>query len=169
MDRAVPRALGTFMKMRSFISILALVAFVLTSCETVDREGPARAAMAAAIRAEAPGDYFIGRRMFKKDYKMWGWVREPGQPWKTAKLVMMNEQLKLAPDREAGKLGTDNNFEYRLRGRFTGETVYEPASDRFYPEFQLAGYELISQTPPSIYIVKRQEDPEVRIIAAPPY
>ena len=82
---------------------------------------------------------------------------------------MMNEQGTLAPDREAGKLGTDNNFEYRLRGRFTGETVYEPASDRFYPEFQLTGYELISQTPPSIYIVKRQEDPEVRIIAAPPY
>ncbi|MFM8365270.1 MAG: hypothetical protein ACKOAS_08995 [Verrucomicrobiota bacterium] len=157
------------MKTRSFFSILALVAFLLTSCETVDREGPARAAMAAAIRAETPGDYFIGRRMFKKDYKMWGWVREPGQPWKTAKLVMMNEQGTLAPDREAGKLGTDNNFEYRLRGRFTGETVYEPASDRFYPEFQLAGHELISQTPPSIYIVKRQEDPEVRIIAAPPY
>jgi hypothetical protein len=157
------------MKMRSFSYLVALAAFLLTSCETLDREGPARAALAAAIRAEAPGDYFIGRRMFKKDYKMWGWVREPGKPWKTAQLVMMNEQLKLAPDREGGKLGTDNNFEYRLRGRFTGETVYEPASDKFYPEFQLTGYELISQTPPSIYIVKRQEDPEVRIIAAPPY
>jgi hypothetical protein len=155
--------------MRSFSYLVALAAFLLTSCETLDREGPAREALAAAIRAEAPGDYFIGRRMFKKDYKMWGWVREPGKPWKTAQLVMMNEQLKLAPDREGGKLGTDNNFEYRLRGRFTGETVYEPASDKFYPEFQLTGYELISQTPPSIYIVKRQEDPEVRIIAAPPY
>jgi hypothetical protein len=157
------------MKRHSIFSLVALAAILLTSCETVDREGPARAALAAAIRAEAPGDYFIGRRMYKKDYKMWGWVREPGMPWKTAKLVMINEQLKLAPDRESGKLGTDNNFEYRLRGRFTGETVYEPASDKFYPEFQLTGYELISQTPPSIYIVKRQEDPEVRIIAAPPY
>jgi hypothetical protein len=157
------------MKRHSIFSLVALAAILLTSCETVDREGPARAALAAAIRAEAPGDYFIGRRMYKKDYKMWGWVREPGMPWKTAKLVMINEQLKLAPDREGGKLGTDNNFEYRLRGRFTGETVYEPASDKFYPEFQLTGYELINQTPPSIYIVKRQEDPEVRIIAAPPY
>jgi hypothetical protein len=167
MDRPVPLALRPLMKIRSLCSILAVAAFLLSACETVDRDAPARAAMAAAIRAEQPGDHFIGRRMHKKDYKMWGWVREPGSPWKTAKLVMMNEQVKLAPDREGGKLGTDNNFEYRLRGRFTGETVYEPASDRFYPEFLLTGYELISQNPASIYVVKSQEDPEVRIIAAP--
>jgi hypothetical protein len=157
------------MRPRLFFSFAALAALLLTSCQTVDREGPDRAALAAAILAEQPGDYFIGRRMYKKDYKIWGWVREPGQPWKTAKLVMMNEQVKLAPDRSQGTLGVDNNFEYRLRGRFTGETVYEPASDRFYPEFQLTGYELISQNPPSIYVVKRQEDPGVRIIAAPPH
>ena len=71
--------------------------------------------------------------MYKKDYKMWGWVREPGQPWKTSKLVMLNEQTRLAPDRVRGTLGDDNNHEYRLQGRFTGKTVYEPASDRFYP------------------------------------
>jgi predicted small secreted protein len=157
------------MKNRSSFFVLALSALLLASCETFQREGPDREALAVAIRAEPPGDYFIGRRMFKKDYKMWGWVREPGKPWKSAKLVMMNEQVKLAPDRVGGKLGTDNNFEYRLDGRFTGEMVYEPASDRFYPEFQLTGYELISQTPSLIYIVQRQEDPEVRIIAAPPH
>jgi hypothetical protein len=152
-----------------FFPLLALAALVLTSCETVDRRGPDRGALSAAIASEPRGDFFIGRRMYKKDYKMWGWVREPGRPWSTAKLVMMNEQMKLAPDREGGKMGTDNNFEYRLRGRFTGETVYEPASDRFYPEFQLAGHELISRTPPLIYLEKRQEDPGMRIIAAPPH
>jgi hypothetical protein len=151
-----------------FRGVVILVPLVLmSSCETVDRDAPARAAMAAAIRSEQPGNYFVGRRMFKKDYKMWGWVRDPGQPWKTAKLVMLNEQSRLAPDRVRGTLGDENNCEYRLEGRFTGETVYEPASDRFYPEFQLTGFEVLNTKPGPIYLDKRQEDPEIRIIMAP--
>ncbi len=140
---------------------------VLTGCETVDVGAAGRAEMNAAIQAEVPGDYFVGRRMYKKDYKMWGWVREPGQPWKTAKHVMLNEQAKLAPDREAGKIGSDNNYEYRLMGGFSGEQVYEPASDRFYPEFVLKGYELKSTAPARIYSTTRQEDPAIRILAPP--
>jgi len=147
--------------------LLFLAVAVLCSCQTVDHDAPARAAMAAAIRAEQPGNYCIGRRMYKKDYKMWGWVREPGQPWKTSKLVMLNEQTRLAPDRVRGTLGDDNNHEYRLQGRFTGETVYEPASDRFYPEFQFTGFEVLNTQPPPIYLDKRQENPEIRIIMAP--
>lgn len=147
--------------------LLTLAVAVLCSCETVDRDAPARAAMAAAIRAEPPGNYFIGRRMFKKDYKMWGWVREPGQPWKSSRLVMLNEQTLLAPDRVRGTLGDDNNYEYRLEGRFTGETIYEPASDRFYPEFQPSGFSVLNTQPPPIYLDKRQEDPEIRIIMTP--
>jgi hypothetical protein len=151
-----------------FRGVVILVPLVLiSSCETVDRDAPARAAMAAAIRSEQPGNYFVGRRMFKKDYKMWGWVRDPGHPWKTAKLVMLNEQTRLAPDRVRGTLGDDNNCEYRLEGRFTGETVYEPASDRFYPEFQLTSFEVLNTKPGPIYLDKRQEDPEIRIIMAP--
>ena len=151
-----------------FRGVVILVPLVLmSSCETVDRDAPARAAMAAAIRSEQQGNYFVGRRMFKKDYKMWGWVRDPGHPWKTAKLVMLNEQTRLAPDRVRGTLGDDNNCEYRLEGRFTGETVYEPASDRFYPEFQLTGFEVLNTKPGPIYLDKRQEDPEIRIIMAP--
>lgn len=145
----------------------AVLLCVLAGCETVDSDAPARAAMNEAIRGEQPGSYFVGRRMYKRDYKMWGWVREPGQPWKSAKLVMLNEQQKLAPDREGGKLGTDNNFEYRLFGRFSGGQVYEPASDRFYPEFILTGYEVRSTTPARIYTTKRQQDPAVRILMAP--
>jgi hypothetical protein len=80
---------------------------------------------------------------------------------------MLNEQTKLAPDRVAGKLGVDNNYEYRLSGRFSGETVYEPASDKFYPEFVLTDYELINTKPTGIYITNRQEDPDIRIIMAP--
>lgn len=144
-----------------------LVLFFTGGCTSVDPDAGARTSMNAAILGEAPGDYFIGRRMYKQDYKMWGWVREPGKPWKSAKLVMMNEQVKLAPDREAGKLGSDNNYEYRLFGNFSGGMVYEPASDSFYPEFLLKGYEVKSTAPARIYSTRRQEEPSVRILVPP--
>jgi hypothetical protein len=127
----------------------------------------ARAAMNAAIKTEPPGDYFIGRRYYKVDYKFWGFVRQPGQPWSTAKLVMMNEQTKLAPDRQKGVLGSDHGYEYKLYGHFSGETVYEPASNSFYPEFVLTGYELLSTTPAPIISTPGANDPVRRIIDVP--
>jgi len=123
--------------------------------------------MTQNIAAETPGDYYIGRRYYKPDYKFWGYVRRPGQPWKTAKMVMMNEQEKLAPDRAQNNLGIDNNYEYKLYGDFTGQTVYEPASNGFYPEFTLKNYELVSVSPPSIFSVPGATDPARRIIAKP--
>lgn len=123
--------------------------------------------VAASIAQEAPGNYYVGRRYYKKDYKMWGWLRKPGQPWKSSQLIMMNENTKLAPDREGGTLGTDNNYEYRLEGRFTGGQVYEPASNRFYPEFVLTGYEVISTAPPNIFKDRRALDPKVRLLTPP--
>ncbi len=134
---------------------LASLAFVLTllaGCETVP-EGihQARVEMAARIQQEPPGDYWIGRRYFKPDYKFWGFVRRPGQPWNTSQLVMLNEKQKLAPDREQVSFGADNNYEYKLYGEFSGDKVYEPASNGFYPEFVLKDYQLISRNPPPIF------------------
>jgi hypothetical protein len=107
---------------------------------------------AAKIAAEPPGDYFIGRRYFKGSvYKFWGYVRKPGTPWRSAQLVVLNEKEKLAPDREKRSFGSDNNYEYKLRGYFSGQTVYEPASNGFYPEFVLKNYELVSTNPPPIF------------------
>jgi hypothetical protein len=111
----------------------------------------ARAAANQSIAAEPPGDYFIGRRYYKPDFKFWGYVRKPGQPWTTAQLVMLNEKQKLAPDRAALSFGSDNNYEYKLIGYFSGEKVYEPASNGIYPEFVLKDYKLISATPPAIF------------------
>jgi hypothetical protein len=137
-------------------------------CEAVDSPDKAsRTAMIAAINTEPEGDYFIGRRYYKVDYKFWGWIRKPRQPWSTAKLVMLNEHEKLAPDRALGKLGSDNNHEYKLFGSFSGETVYEPASNGFYPEFLLKGYELVSATPANIYRSKLAVDPTKRVILQP--
>jgi hypothetical protein len=161
--RPLPTARALFHRLPAVAAAL----LILSGCQTIDPEAPARAAMNDAIRAEPRGSYFIGRRMYKTDYKMWGWVREPGKPWTTARLVMLNEQTTQAPDRAGGTLGTDNNYEYRLGGRFSGEMVYEPASDRFYPEFVLTGHELLTKNPVGIYIVKRQEDPAIRIIEDP--
>ena len=108
-------------------------------------------ALRSRIASEPPGDYLVGRRYYNPNYKFWGYIRQPGQPWKSAKLVMLNEKQKLAPDREINQLGVDDNCEYKIFGRFTGETVYEPASNSFYPEFALSGYQLTDRNPPSIF------------------
>jgi hypothetical protein len=155
--------------MNSRLASLLALAIVLTGCETMEMKDrkSSRLALDEAIRSEPPGDYFIGRRYYKQDYKFWGWVRRPGQAWSTAKLVMMNEQTKLAPDREQGKLGSDNNTEYKLIGELSTEPVYEPASNNFYPEFMLKGYEVRSVAPASIFKVSGATDPARRVIAHP--
>lgn len=66
-------------------------------------------------------------------------------------MVMLNEKQKIAPDRAQMKFGFDNNYEYRLYGYFSGDRVYEPASNTIYPEFVLKNYELISTNPPPIF------------------
>lgn len=132
---------------------ISLGLFFLAGCAT-EPSGiqQVRVNAAAKIASEPPGDYFIGRRYFKGSvFKFWGYVRKPGQPWKTAQLVVFNEKEKLAPDREERRFGFDNNYEYKLYGNFSGQTVYEPASNGFYPEFVLQRYELISTSPAPIF------------------
>lgn len=152
-------------------SLPLLLLALLTGCQTTGQglQGiqDARISSREAIRNEEPGDYFIGRRYYKRDYKFWGYVRRPGEPWSTAKLVMLDERTKLAPDRELGKIGSDNGYEYKLIGGFSGDSVYEPASNGFYPEFKLRGSELRSISPPSIFKTPGALDPARRIIARP--
>jgi hypothetical protein len=157
------------MKLIRFASVLLLLPF-FTGCASTIGPNPAeiakaRIAMLEEIKAEPKDAYFVGRRYFKTEYKFWGYVRPSGHPWSEAKLVMLNENQKLAPDRSSTKLGSDNNFEYKLYGNFSGETVYEPASNGMYPEFVLKGYELRSSTPAPIYRETGATDPDRRIIA----
>lgn len=141
------------MKYRWFKQLSLFVSLgLLAGCETIPQGiQQSRLAMAASIQAEPPGNYFIGRRYYKPDYHFWGYVRQPGQPWSTAQLVMLNENQKLAPDREQINFGVDNNYEYKLYGYFSGDRVYEPASNGIYPEFVLQRYELISTNPAPIF------------------
>ncbi|RYD77960.1 MAG: hypothetical protein EOP84_14890 [Verrucomicrobiaceae bacterium] len=159
------------MHRRSFLAAFSLASLAtLTGCQTTNTmEGihSSRLGLVDSIKSEPPGDYYIGRRYFKNDYKFWGYVRRPGQPWSTAQMVMLNEHSKLAPDRELGKIGFDNGYEYKLFGDFSGSTVYEPASNGFYPEFVLRNFELRSVTPPNIFRTAGALDPSRRIIAKP--
>ena len=144
----INRALRFVITLDVFLALL-----LLAGCETMPSGmQQSRVQAAQRIQAEPPGDYFIGHRYFKGSvFKFWGYVRKPGQPWSTAQLVVLNEKEKLAPDRERLSFGSDNNYEYRLYGSFSGQTVYEPASNGFYPEFVLKKYELISTNPPPIF------------------
>jgi len=133
------------------LCLLAGLCFLI-GCQTMP-EGTrqARLEMSAKIQAEPPGAYFIGRRYYKEGFHFWGYIRSPGQPWSTAQLVVLNENRKLAPDREQMSIGSDNNYEYKLHGSFSGDKVYELVSNSFLPEFVLEGYELISTNPPPIF------------------
>ena len=156
---------------RGLPALLLGIVLLIAGCEApiVYQSSADRDAVRAAIAGEKPGDYYVGRRFYKVDYKMWGWLKKPGEPWKDSRLVMFNEQQKLTPDREKNTMGSDNDYEYRLMGHFSGEKVYEPASDSFYPEFVLTGASVISTNPPLIYPDKRWTDPAIRLIGPPQY
>jgi len=162
------------MKKLSAAIALALgltIALLTSGCEApiVLQTPQDREAISASIANEKPGDYYIGRRFYKVDYKMWGWVKKPGETWKQSQLVMFNEQKTLSPDRARNAIGSDNNYEYRLVGTFSGQKVYEPASDGFYPEFVLKSASVISTNPPLIFPDKRWIDPTIRLLAPPQF
>jgi len=148
----------------------AALALVLVSCETgrASRDrAAARLAMEESIPLEDRGDYFIGRRVYKVDYKMWGYVRRPREAWTESRLVMFNEDKTLAPDRARNEIGSDNGYEYRLKGRFSADRVYEPASNAIYPEFVLEKAELLSAKPGPIFQNRRALDPKRRYLPDP--
>ncbi len=141
--------------MRALLPGLYCLLFLglLAGCDSPEQHGlhAAQLAQRQAVMNESPGDYYIGRRYYDANYKFWGYLRRPGQPWKQAQLVMLNETQKLAPDREVGQFGIDNNSEYKIYGHYSGESVYEPVSNRLLPEFVLTGYELRDRNPTPIF------------------
>jgi hypothetical protein len=152
---------------RNFAIAGCLVALFVSGCATPSAVDASRAAMTAAIANEPPGNYFIGRRFYRRSYFFWGYVRKPREPWASAQLVMLNEQKLHAPDREANAIGYDNNYEYRLEGYFSGDKVYEPASNQFYPEFVMTRYQQITASPLPIFRDVRAADPNRLMIDKP--
>ena len=155
------------MKRSLFLPLMLLMSFVLCQCADTGgysgggsagatMGGPTSAERAAQIAAEPSGSYFVGRRYYIQKTRFWGYVRKPGQPWKTAKLVMINESKMAQPDRKpetrgAGSYGYDQNYEYKLRGYYTGDKVYDPNSNQILPEFMLTGAEVTNKDPGWIF------------------
>jgi hypothetical protein len=153
---------------QNVVLIIAAAALLLVGCQTTeDQFTQSQTLLNRTIAGEPPGNYFVGRRFYRKNFFFWGYIRPPRQPWSSSKLVMMNEQKMLAPDRQANKAGFDSNYEYRLQGYFSGQTVYEPASNSFYPEFVLTSYKLISDHPPQIFRDPKAMDPDRLYIDKP--
>ncbi|MEA3165032.1 MAG: hypothetical protein QOE88_2850 [Verrucomicrobiota bacterium] len=153
---------------QNLVLVIAAAALLLVGCQTTeDQFTQSQALLNRTIAGEPPGNYFVGRRFYRKNFFFWGYIRPPRQPWSSSKLVMMNEQKMLAPDRQANKAGFDSNYEYRLQGYFSGQTVYEPASNSFYPEFVLTSYKLISDHPPQIFRDPKAMDPDRLYIDKP--
>jgi len=164
-----------------YTAILPLVAIacalLVNSCSTggyssigtygpANMGGPSTAERAAKIASEPTGDFFYGRRYYVEKTRFWGYLRKPRQSAKTGRLVVFNESRKRNPDRlpESGPVGQrygfDQNFEYRIRGYYTGKKVYEVNSNKILPEFMLTGYELINRKPGWLFSPKDHYNPQ---------
>lgn len=127
--------------------------------------GPSAVERNARIAAEPRGDFFYGRRYFVKSTRFWGYLRRPGAPASTGRLVIMDEKVRRNPDRlsEVGppgqRWGYDANYEYKVYGRYTGETVYEPNSNQFLPAFRATRFEVVDRNPGWLFTPRDHYDP----------
>ncbi len=125
----------------------------LCQCNTLRTDCEAIAKREAEIAQEEPGNYYIGRRYYIPYTRFWGYVREPGKSWRTAKLVIMDESQCRQPDRGPEEplanatYGKDHNVEYIIRGTLTTEEAYEPNTNQVLPLFRLTGYEVRNRKP----------------------
>lgn len=157
--------------MRHLTRILPLLlTVVLTHCGGSlgggpNMGGPTVEERNAKIAGEPTGDFYYGRRYFVNKTRFWGYLRKPREPWSKAKLVMFHEGRKTNPDRypENGPPGQryafDNNFEYKVYGRYIGREAYEPNSDQFLPVFQLNGYQVVDRQPGWLFRPDDHYDP----------
>ena len=135
------------------ILLCAALPLLLWSCNTLENDCRAVTAREAQIAQEPKGDYYIGRRYHIPYTRFWGYLRRPGESWRTAKLVMMDESAVHTPDRgpepplKNAVYGTDQNYEYLIRGKYTDRVAYDSATDKAYPLFRATAYELRSKDP----------------------
>jgi len=127
--------------------------------------GPTQAERNADIATESTGDFFYGRRYHVQKTRFWGYLRQPRQSASRGKLVIFDESSKRNPDRlpESGpsgaRYGFDNNYEYKIRGNYTGQEGYDPNSNQFLPIFRLTGYELVNRNPGWLFSPSDHFDP----------
>lgn len=160
--------------MRLWTLLLPLATTLLVSCGgggsyrnfgPSNMGGPTAEVRSVEIANEASGDFYYARRYFVHKTRFWGYLRKPHQDPRSGKLVIMNETRKHVPDRlpEDGppgqRWGYDQNYEYRVRGSYSGRTLYDPNSNQFLPEFVLTDYELVNRNPGWLFSPKDHYDP----------
>lgn len=139
---------------------------LLTQCHSLKSDCVALQEREQAIAAEQPGDYFIGRRYYVPVTRFWGYMREPGKSWRTAKLVMMDESVVRTPDRgmeppaKDAIYGTDQNVEYCIRGKYTGKKAYDPSTNQVLPMFRATSYEIRNREPGFLFVPSEEYSEE---------
>lgn len=134
--------------------------------------GPTVEERNAAIASEATGDFLYGRRYHVQKTRFWGYLRIPRQSADKSQLVIIREDHELNPDRlpENGppgqRYGFDQNYEYQIRGRYTGKKSYDPNSNQILPVFLLTGYEVVNDNPGWLFSPSDHYDP-LRITLRP--
>lgn len=134
----------------------------LCQCDTLKSDCQALAEREAQIAKETPGDYYIGRRYYIPYCRIWGYLREPGQSWRTAKLVLMDEHTVHTPDRGIeppapnAVYGSDQNVEYIVRGKYTGQKAYDPSTDQVLPLFMATSYTVRDRKPGFLFVPSEQ-------------
>ncbi len=167
----------------SAITLTALPSFLISSCASggggaytppAGNLGPEPdpAVRRAKIAAEPRGNFYYGRRYYVNKTRFWGYLRKPGQPWQSSKLVLMNESSKRVPDRlpengpTGARYGYDQNYEYRISGNYTGRKAYDPNSNSVLPEFRPTGFTLLNKKPGWIFSPRDYYNPNTITLRA---
>ncbi len=131
---------------------------LLCQCDTLKSDCRAVAEREAEIARESPGDYYVGRRYYVPLTRFWGYLRRPGESWRTAKLVIMDESVVRNPDRgyeppvKGATFGYDQNYEYLVSGSYTGEKAYDPSTDQILPVFRPTQFEVRNKKPGFLFV-----------------
>lgn len=150
-----------------------LAGLMLCQCNTLQSDCRALAAREAEIAKEPSGDYYIGRRYYIPATRFWGYIRRPGASWRTAQLVIMDEAIVRNPDRgyeppvKGATFGTDDNVEYVVRGKLTGEKAYDPSTDLVLPVFKPTSFAVRNKRPGFLFVPSEEpSDDYVTLIPA---
>lgn len=144
---------GVYLLMIRHILTCSIISLLLCQCNTLRRDCTAVANREAEIARETRGDYYIGRRYYIPLTRFWGYLRRPGESWRTAQLVIMDEGVVRTPDRgyeppvRGYTFGRDKNVEYYVYGSYTGERAYDPSTNQVLPVFRATQYKVRNSKP----------------------
>lgn len=150
--------------MSRFLPLVLFSLLLLCQCDSTNSDCRALAVREAEIAQETPGNYFVGRRYYVPHTRFWGYIRKPGESWRGAKLVIMDESLVHNPDRgyeppvKGATFGSDQNVEYFLCGSYTGEKAYDPSTDQILPVFRPSGFQVRNRKPGFLFIPSEKYD-----------